>query len=306
MLSSFSPPVLSLAVLPQPALHLTLLQAVLLGLLQGFSELFPISSLGHIILIKALLHWHFNSQNKNFLSFVVALHLATAAALLLYFWKEWKKVILAYLGSAKRMTFVYDQDSKFAWLLVAGTLVVGLVGLVFQKKFRLFFDNPHYLWLVAVFLILNGGVMLAGDILKRKAERQARETQQKKAEELSFKAATLVGASQTLALFPGISRSGVAIVGGILAGLSYEEACRFAFMLATPVIAAAGLLKLPALFKPEARDILHLTIPAAIAAGITAYVSTRFLMKYFETRRLLPFAIYCVAAGTVSLVILYH
>ncbi len=301
-------PVLALApaaASPHGAMHLTLLQAVLLGLLQGFSELFPVSSLGHIILIKAVAHWHFNSNNKNFLSFVVALHLATAAALLIYFWKDWKKIILAYLGSISRRKFVYDQTSKFAWLLVAGTVIVGVVGLVFQKKFRLFFDNPRYLWMVAGFLILNGGVMWLGDILKRRSERRAAAEQQKKAEDLSFPAATAVGACQTFALFPGISRSGAAIVGGILAGLSYEEACRFAFMLATPVIAAAGLLKVPALFKPEARSILNLTIPAALAAGVAAYFSTRFLMKYFETKRLLPFAIYCVIAGTVSLVVLY-
>ncbi len=283
--------------------HLTLFQAIFLGVLQGVSELFPISSLGHIIIVKHLLHWHFNTNNKNFLSFVVALHLATAAALVIYFWKQWKTVVLAYLGSVKRRKLVYDQDSKFAWLLVAGTIVVGLVGLAFEKKFKLFFDDPRYYWMVCVFLILNGGVMFLGDYMKKFAEKRAASRQRKKAEDLTFPQATAVGAAQTLALFPGISRSGVAIVGGVLAGLTYEEACRFAFMLATPVIAAAGLLKVPALLKPEARAILHLTIPAAIAAGITAYLSTKFLMKYFETRRLTPFAIYCVILGTIALIL---
>ncbi len=283
--------------------HLTLLQAIFLGILQGVSELFPISSLGHIIIVKHLLHWHFSTNNKNFLSFVVALHLATAAALVIYFWKQWKTVVLAYLGSLKRRKLVYDQDSKFAWLLVAGTIVVGLVGLAFEKKFKLFFDDRRYYWMVCVFLILNGGVMFLGDYMKKLAEKRAAAQQQKKAEDLTFPQATAVGAAQTLALFPGISRSGVAIVGGVLAGLTYEEACRFAFMLATPVIAAAGLLKVPALLKPEARAILYLTIPAAIAAGITAYLSTKFLMKYFETRRLTPFAIYCVILGTIALIL---
>ncbi len=283
--------------------HLTLFQAIFLGILQGVSELFPISSLGHIIIVKHLLHWHFSTNNKNFLSFVVALHLATAAALVVYFWKQWKTVVLAYLGSVKRRKLVYDQDSKFAWLLVAGTLIVGLAGLAFEKKFKLFFDDSRYYWMVCVFLILNGGVMFLGDYMKKLAEKRAATQQQKKAEDLTFPQATAVGAAQTLALFPGISRSGVAIVGGVLAGLTYEEACRFAFMLATPVIAAAGLLKVPALLKPEARAILHLTIPAAIAAGITAYLSTKFLMKYFETRRLTPFAIYCVILGTIALIL---
>lgn len=284
--------------------HLTLWQGILLGILQGFSELFPISSLGQIIVLKALLHWHFNAHNKHFLSFVVALHLATAIALVIYFWKDWKIILLAYVGSIKRRRFVYDRASKFAWLLVAGTLVVGAVGFVFKKKFTLFFDDSRYYWLVALFLIINGGVMFLGDYLKKRAVKAAAAKQQKQAEDLTFPAATLVGATQTFALFPGISRSGVAIVGGILAGLSYEEACRFAFMLATPVIGAAGLLKLPALFKPEARAILDITIPAAIAAGITAYLSIKFLMKYFETRRLTPFAIYCVVIGAIAMFVL--
>ena len=283
--------------------HLTLLQAILLGILQGVSELFPVSSLGQLIIFKHLLHWHFNANNRNFLSFVVALHLATAAALVIYFWKQWRKVVLAYLGSVKRGKLVYDQDSKFAWLLVAGTIIVGLIGLAFEKKFKLFFDDPKYYWMVCVFLILNGGIMFLGDYMKKVAEKRGADQQRKHAEDLTFPQGTAVGAAQTLALFPGISRSGVAIVGGVLAGLTYEEACRFAFMLATPVIAAAGLLKVPALLKPEARAILHLTIPAAIAAGITAYLSTRFLMKYFETRRLTPFAIYCVVLGAIALIL---
>ncbi len=287
---------------PAATTHLTLLQAVLLGILQGVSELFPVSSLGQIIIFKHLLHWHFNTNNKNFLSFVVALHLATALALVIFFWKEWKKVVRAYLGSLKRGKLVYDQDSKFAWLLVAGTMVVGLVGLAFEKKFKLFFD-PRFYWMVCVFLILNGGIMILGDYMKKLAEKRAEDQQRKHAEDLTFPQGAAVGAAQTLALFPGISRSGVAIVGGVLAGLTYEEACRFAFMLATPVIAAAGLLKVPALLKPEARAILHLTIPAAIAAGITAYLSTKFLMKYFETRRLTPFAIYCVVLGGIALIL---
>ncbi len=286
------------------ATHLTLWQAIFLGILQGVSELFPISSLGHIIIIKHLLHWHFNSQNRDFLSFVVALHLATAVALLIFFRNQWRKVIRAYIGSIQRRKLVYDRDSKFAWLLVAGTIVVGLVGVIFEKKFKLFFDNPHYYWMVCVFLIANGLVMLMGDWLKRLAAKRGEKN--KITEDLSFPVGAAVGASQTFALFPGISRSGVAIVGGILAGLSYEEACRFAFMLATPVIAAAGLLKVPALFKPEARAILGLTIPAAIAAGIAAYLSTKFLMKYFETQKLWPFAIYCIALGAVALALAGH
>ncbi|MGH7144378.1 MAG: undecaprenyl-diphosphate phosphatase [Planctomycetota bacterium] len=279
-------------------------QAIALGVLQGASELFPVSSLGHLIVVKALTHWQLSQNGQYFLSFAVALHVATALALMIYFWKEWKLVLLAFWGSLKRRQFVYDDASKFAWLLVAGTLVVGAVGLVFEKKFKLFFEDPHYYWLVAVFLILNGALMLFGDYMKSLALRRAADKQLQRTEDLSFPVAFAVGAAQTLALFPGISRSGVAIVGGILAKLSYEESCRFAFMLATPVIGAAGLLKLPGLFKAQARPELELAIPAALAAGITAYLSTTFLMKYFEKRKLWPFAIYCVVLGAVTLAVL--
>jgi undecaprenyl-diphosphatase len=283
---------------------ITLWQAIFLGILQGFSELFPVSSLGHLIIIKGLLHWNFSLNDRHFLSFVVALHLATALALLVYFWKDWCKVFAAYMGSVRRLTFVYDDESKFAWLLVCGTLVVGLIGLLFEKKFQVFFENPKYYWMAAAFLFLNGLLMLLGDYMKKLAVKRAIMMEQKRTEDLSFFAGVLVGASQTFALFPGISRSGAAIVAGILAGLSYEQACRYAFMLATPVIGAAALLKLPELFEPDARAILNLTIPAALAAGITAYLSTRFLMKYFETRKLTPFAIYCIVAGGISMILL--
>jgi undecaprenyl-diphosphatase len=301
-------------------------QALVLGALQGISELFPVSSLAQIILIPALLHWGLDQTGKPFLAFVVALHLATAIALLLYFWRDWLKVLRGLAGCVTRFRLVYDDDSKFAWLLVAGTVVVGAVGLVGEKKLRNFFENPAYVWLVAVFLILNGGVMLLGDWVKHWAARRAptvdpeheadaktwdiasaltgsvvRPVHAKRAEDLSFAQATAVGAVQTLALLPGISRSGVTIVGGLLAGLTYEQATRFSFMLATPVIGLAAVLKVPELLKPENRDILHVTIPAAIVAGLTAFLSTAFLMRWFKSHRLAPFGVYCVLFGALAL-----
>ncbi len=330
-------------------MHLHFWQALLLGILQGFSELFPVSSLGHTIIVKAALHWHFSRSNHRFLAFVVALHLATATALVIYFWKEWKVVLLAYLGSLKRRKLIYNDASKFAWLLVAGTIIVGAVGLALEKHLRILFDNPGFVWLVGVFLIVNGVVMVAGDYLKRRALQETGEagprenvpasstnnpaaaapsessaaattggrsplagdpggnapvkSQRKRTEDLTLIQGGMVGSAQTFALLPGISRSGVTIVAGILAGLTYEEACRFAFMLATPVIGAAALLKVPALFKSHAHghghSILAITLVAAIAAGITAYFSIKFLMKYFETRKLWPFAIYCMVLGAL-------
>ena len=257
-------------------------QALILGLIQGVGELFSVSSLAQTILLPAL-------------------HLATAVALAIYFWKDWEIVIRAFLGSLQRKKLVYDAPSKFAWLLVAGTLVVGAVGGAFEKRFRVFFDDPKYYWIVAAILVVNGVLMLAGDFAKRKAALQA---ERKKAEELSFPQGILVGAAQTLALVPGISRSGVTIVGGILAGLSYEEASRFSFMLATPVIGLAALLKLPALLKSPAA--IKLAAPAALVSGVAAYLSVAFLMRYFKHNRLSPFGYYCIAFGAFAMMALFR
>ncbi len=312
-------------------------QALLIGALQGFSELFPVSSLAHTILIPYLLNWGIDQQGSNFLAFVVALHLATAIALAIYFWKDWRDVIMAFVGSFKGRQLVYDRNSKFAWLLVAGTIVVGMIGLLFEKQLRKFFEDPGFVWVVAAFLALNGVLMIYGEYYRRRVENRVSQSPQpamsgqrgggrssgvhsypsfqsfqmaeknqpgfKNAEELSFIEGGVVGAAQTLALIPGISRSGVTILGGLLAGLSHEEAARFAFMLATPVIGLAALLKVPELLKPEARDILGMTIAAAVLAGITAYLSVRFLMRYFETKSLRPFGFYCIYLGLIVLII---
>lgn len=315
-------------------------QALIIGALQGFSELFPVSSLAHTILIPYLLNWGIDQQGTNFLAFVVALHLATAIALVVYFWRDWRDVIMAFVGSFKGRQLVYDRNSKFAWLLVAGTVVVGIVGLLFEKQITKFFEDPGFIWVVALFLVINGGLMLYGEYYRRRVEdgtaprprprqqaaagsrsggrgqgvysyptfqssQMAEQNQAgfKNVEELSFVEGALVGAAQALALIPGISRSGVTILAGLIAGLSHEEAARFAFMLATPVIGLAALLKVPELLKPEARDILGMTVVAAILAGITAYLSIRFLMRYFETKNLRPFGFYCIYLGLLVLII---
>jgi undecaprenyl-diphosphatase len=311
---------------------MALWQALLIGALQGVSELFPVSSLAHTILIPYLLSWGIDQQANNFLTFVVALHLATAIALLIYFWQDWREVVMAFVGSARRRQLVYDRSSKFAWLLVTGTIVVGLVGLIFEKQLRQFFEDPGLIWLVALFLVLNGGLMLYGEFLRQRTVEVAPEPALsaggpgpvpaypsfsgpgagvsgdaeagfKEVEELSFVQGGLVGAAQTLALIPGISRSGATMVAGLLAGLSHAEAARFSFMLATPVIGLAALLKLPDLLKPEARDMLGTTVLAALLAGITAYLSVRFLMRYFETKSLRPFGFYCLYLGLLVLII---
>jgi len=282
---------------------------------------------------------------------VVALHLATAIALLFFFWREWRTVILAYVGSIKQRKLVYDHDSKFAWLLVAGTVLAGLFGLIFEKTLRQFFENPALFWLTAVFLIVNGVIMLFGEYLRRRSASLApapavaateagaypqpqaamatttmttdqssqairpstinpqpstinQETNTKHAEDLTFPQGAGIGATQILALIPGFSRSGVTIVGGLLSGLSHEEAARFSFMLATPLIGLAALLKVPDLFGADVRDQLPATILAALVAGVVAYLSIRFLMRYFQTKRLDPFGYYCIIFGLFSAVVL--
>ena len=312
-------------------------QALVIGALQGISELFPVSSLAHTILIPYLLSWGIDQQGTDFLAFVVALHLATAIALVIYFWRDWRDVIMAFVGSIKGRQLVYDRNSKFAWLLVAGTIVVGIIGLLLEKQINKFFEDPGLIWVVALFLVINGGLMIYGEYYRRRVEQAPAKSRQqvaagqrsgagnggvysyptfqsaqmaeqdqagfKNVEELSFVQGGIVGAAQTLALIPGISRSGVTILAGLLAGLSHEEAARFAFMLATPVIGLAALLKVPELFKPEMRDTLGMAIAAAVLAGITAYLSVRFLMRYFETKNLKPFGFYCIYLGLLALII---
>ncbi len=295
-------------------------QALFLGALQGVSELFPVSSLAQSILLVALLGWKIDLGGSDFLTFLVALHLATATALFIYFWKDWRVVVLAFIGSAKRRKFVYDEASKFAWLLIAGTVIVGFFGLVFERKLRLLFDDPKTYWIVAAVLAANGVMMLAADVLKRRTSEQEKHaaanpaaandpaadapSQRRNAEDLTMIEGAAIGATQTLALVPGISRSGVTIAAGLLAGLSYEQATRFSFMLATPVIGLAAILKVPSLFKPAARAMLPMTAAAALVAGVCAYLSTRFLMRYFRHHRLGPFAWYCIIFGTFALVML--
>jgi undecaprenyl-diphosphatase len=328
-------------------MQMTLLQALFLGLLQGVAELFPISSLAQTILVPALLGWTF--VQEDYLAFVVALHLATAVALVIYYRKDWIAVVTAFAGCLTHKKLVYDRQSKFAWLLVAGTVIVGGAGLAGEKKIRALFDNPALAWVVGAILVANGFFMIFGDIVKRRAARlnptepehvpgpsgadaavhaafigrpmtsivaagatDVAPRYAKRAEDLSFTEATLVGAAQTAALLPGISRSGVTIVGGLFAGLTYEEATRFSFMLATPVIGLAAILKVPKLIKPPPglnelqlvafHESQKLAIYASAAAFVAAYLSVKFLVRYFHSNRLSPFGYFCIVFGLFAAV----
>ncbi|MBV8152090.1 MAG: undecaprenyl-diphosphate phosphatase [Candidatus Eremiobacteraeota bacterium] len=266
---------------------------MLLAILQGFSELFPISSLGHTVLVPALLHWRLDLSDPTFLAFVVVLHLGTALALLVFYWSEWRGIVGAIVRGVVRGRFEGSDDEKVAWLLVVGTIPAGLLGVFFEREVRGLFASPLP---VAVFLFLNGLIMFAGERLRRRQHRDEGKPY-RSLPSISFVDALGIGAAQALALLPGISRSGSSIVAGLIFGLSEAGAARFSFLLATPIIFAAGLLEVPRLFAPDA----HVGAPEAVAGGIlaavTAYFSVAFLTRYFQTNDLRPFGWYCVIAG---------
>jgi undecaprenyl-diphosphatase len=283
---------------------MTFVQALFMGLLQGATELFPVSSLGHAVLIPSLLHWTFKQSDPSFVPFLVLLHLGTAGALLFIYRTEWVVIIRGFFTAAIRGR-IETPPERLAMLLMVGTIPAAILGVFFETRIKSLFASPY---VAAGFLIVNGLLMLGFEQLRRRAERRAaldtkpREEQEQgfaEAERIGFRAAALVGACQALAFLPGISRSGVTIGGGLLAGLRHQEAARFSFLLATPVILAAGVLEVPQLFSGEVP--VGEYIAAALLSGGAAYLSARFLLRYFRSGRLDPYGWYCVAAGLVSL-----
>jgi undecaprenyl-diphosphatase len=358
--------------------HLPLMtypEAMVVGLIQGVTELFPVSSLGHNVLIPALVggNWaralNVAAPESPYLAFIVGLHVATAIALFIYFWRDWVRIIRGFFTSLRDRD-ISTSDQKLAWMIIVATIPVGLAGLLFEHEFRVLFGKPV---LAAVFLVVNGVILFCGEKFRTKASRKA---DQEVAEErrlmpaqararaqpqpaagvaavgvvaathggdavvsgrrpghgshaatrpslqaereadiasaqrsdqrlarLDFLQATLIGGAQILALLAGISRDGVTMVAGMFRGLSREDAARFAFLLATPVILAAGVLKTGDLIQ-KGHGIYGPILAGSILSGIGAYVSVRFLVRYFRTRTLTPFAIYCVLFGLGSIIYL--
>ena len=314
---------------------LSYLQAIVIGLLQGVTELFPISSLGHAVLVPALLGWDTivgsqSAQESFYLAFLVGLHVATALALLVFFRAEWLRIIGGLWRSARRRRIETD-DERLGWLLVVATIPAGLVGVAFEHALRTLFAKPLA---AAVFLTCNGLVLLAGEWLRRRATRadilaarldpahlrvvpdradggstatpspvaDADPPRSRQLAALAFSEALLIGSAQILAFFAGISRSGVTMVAGLLRGLDHEDAARFSFLLATPIILAAGLYKLPDLLGPNGDGIRGQVLVGSLVAAMAAYASVRFLTRWFQTRTLTPFAIYCLVAGLACVV----
>jgi len=315
------------------------LQAIVIAVVQGVTELFPVSSLGHSVLVPAWIggSWQTlvtqssqsSSETSFYLAYIVALHVATALALLWFFRADWVRIIKGFfrtLGGVIRTRSLPDDDAdaRLAWLIVIATIPVGITGLVLEHPFRTIFAKPLA---ASIFLLLNGLILFAGERFRRRASVAADEaeaaayaqaqgvaTAGRSAPEIALAAASdarlahvtvgdsvRIGLLQIAALLPGISRSGITMVGGLWRGLSHEDAARFAFLLATPVILAAGVLKLPTL-AGSAGDHIHGQVAVGfVICGVTAYISVRFLVRYFETRTLTPFAIYSLIVGLVSI-----
>jgi undecaprenyl-diphosphatase len=280
-------------------------QAIILGLLQGFSELFPISSLGHSVILPQLFGWNIHQNDAYFITFLVATHLATAIVLFVFFLDDWKRILTGMWRSlAEREIAADNTHGRLGWLLVVGTVPAGLLGLLFQDSLRSVFASAQS---AAFFLILNGIMLYGAERLRRRApvHDTGEGSDARIAEQTGWIGTLAVGAAQALALVPGFSRSGASMGGGLLVGLSNEDAARFSFLLATPIIGAAAALKLPELLGSQGNGVRGPALVASLCAAITAYLSVRFLMRYFETNRLTPFAIYCVAAGIAYSVYLY-
>ena len=280
---------------------ITYFQAAVIGLVQGVSELFPISSLGHSVILPSLLGWKLQQGDSFFLTFLVSTHLATAIVLIGFFFKDWVRIIQG-LGRSlfQREIKTDDTYARLGWLLVVGTVPAGVIGLILQEPIQALFGSAS---LAALFLVVNGSLLYGAELLRRRAPTSELKStpDQRLSGTLSWSKSFFIGTAQALSLIPGLSRSGSSMAGGLLAGLSNEDAARFSFLLATPVIAAAAALKLPSLFLAENRPLVGPALLGALCAGITAYLSVRFLMRYFENNRLTPFAVYCVVAGIGSL-----
>jgi undecaprenyl-diphosphatase len=293
---------------------LTYFEAIVIGLLQGVTELFPISSLGHSVLLPGWVGWdnlvHGQSANESFyLAFLVGVHVATALALLVFFRDQWARIIRGFFSSLRDRS-IRTPDERLAWLLIIATIPAGITGLLLEHTFRTVFAKP---FAAGVFLTINGLILLAGERVRRRTEvrelARAHPTaggpqveEGRQLATLDFKEAGVIGVAQTFALLAGISRSGITMVAGLVRGLNHEDAARFSFLLATPIILAAGVYKLPDLLGHNGDHVRGQVLVGSLCAAVAAYISVRFLMRYFMSRNLNPFGIYCLVVGVASII----
>jgi undecaprenyl-diphosphatase len=277
-------------------------QAIVLGALQGIAEPFPISSLGHGVIAPSLFGWNIHQNDEFFLSFLVATHCATALVLFFFFLDDWKRIFRGLGRSLRGRATPADSDARLAWVIVIGTIPAGILGFALELPLRDLFASAES---AAIFLTINGILLLLFERLRRRPPRPGdyQGDGDARIAKMGFKQALAIGTAQAAALVPGISRSGITMGGGLLTGLSNEDAARYAFLLATPIIGAAGVLKLPSLLGSAGDGVRGQALVGAIAAAITTYVAVKFLLRYFETNRLTPFGIYCIVAGIVCTLI---
>lgn len=284
---------------------ITYFQAIFLGLLQGFTELFPISSLGHSVVVPWALNWNgiLNGEVASesfFLAFLVALHVATATALLIFYRHTWWRIIKGFFSSVGKRR-IDSPDARLAWLLIAATIPAGLIGLIFEHHLRTQFAKPLS---AIIFLFVNGCILLIGDRYLKHSEGDnysLESTTRNVSSKLTAGRAGIIGVAQIGALFAGISRSGITMVSGLYSGLNHEDAARFSFLLATPIIFGAGIYKLPDFFGNLDAGVRGQIVAGGIAAGIAAYIAVRFLDRYFRDKTLRPFGIYCIGISVAML-----
>ncbi|MBV9471962.1 MAG: undecaprenyl-diphosphate phosphatase [Solirubrobacterales bacterium] len=286
-------------------------QAIVLGVLQGATELFPVSSLGHTVLFPTLFGWHtvvhWQSQPESpWLAFVVMLHVGSAVGLLIYFWRDWVAIIGAFFGTLSKRR-IETPTERLAWLIVTATIPVGILGLVLEHPVRVALAKPLA---ASIFLVVNGAILLAAERYRRRSEVRelalregAKADGARRLDTLEYKEAGVIGVAQSSALIAGISRDGVCMTAGLVRGLDNSDAARFAFLLATPPILAAGLYKVGDLTGPLGNGgVRGAAFLAAAFAAATAIVTVHFLTRYFKSRNLTPFAIYCLVFGAAMVI----
>src|SRR5277367_5709530 len=284
---------------------LTYFQAAVLGFLQGVTELFPVSSLGHTVLFPTLFGWNSlvkaQSESESFwLAFVVMLHVGSALGLLFYYRRDWVQIVRAFFRTLSSRR-IETSTERLAWLIIVASIPAGILALALENQLRTITAKPE---LAAIFLMVNGCLLLGFERFRRRAEVRelairegAKPDGARKLDTLEYREALVIGAAQSTALVAGISRDGVTMGAGLVRGLDHSDSAHFAFLLATPVILAAGLVKLPDLLGHLGDGIRGQALVACAVAAVTAVFTVAFLVRWFKTRTLIPFAIYCLVFG---------
>jgi undecaprenyl-diphosphatase len=288
----------------------TTFRSIVLGGLQGLSELFPISSLGHTVLFPKLFGWNqivaFQSRTESpWLAFIVMLHVGSAVGLLIYFWRDWIAIIKAFFATLGKRR-IETSTERLAWLIVAASIPTGILGILLEHPARVATATPE---VAATFLVINGFILFGAERLRRRSEVRELARREglnaeggRKLETLDYKESVFIGVAQSAALIAGISRDGMCMAAGLLRGLDNADAAKLGFLLATPIILAAGVFKVGDLTGSNGNGIRGAAVIAAAAAAITAVITVHFLTRYFRKGNLNPFAAYCVLFGAAMVI----